>query len=94
MDPEIFKVLMGGTGGAGIIVAITAWLRDRRKDRLMDEDTALARLKDDYERKDRSERHAWRLVSWYRNHYYLARDRLSTDNRTDLPAGPPADLEG
>ena len=94
MDPEILKVLMGVTGGAGIIVAFTAWLRDRRKDRLMDEDTALARLKDDYERKDRSERQAWRLVSWYRNHYILARDRLSTDNRTDLPAGPPIDLEG
>lgn len=94
MDPEILKVLMGGTGGAGIIVAITAWLRDRRKDRLMDEDTALARLKDDYERKDRSERRAWRLVSWYRHHYILARDRLANDNRADLPAGPPADLEG
>lgn len=93
MDPEILKVLMGGTGGAGIIVALTTWLRDRRRDRLIDEDTALARLKDDYERKDRSERRAWRLVSWYRNHYFLARDRLPTDSRADLPAGPPPDHE-
>ena len=93
MDPELLKVILGGGGGAGVALAILSWLRDRRKDRLMDEETALSRLKDDYDRLERSGAKGWALAAWYRHHYTLARDRLPSEDRADFPPGPPADLE-
>ena len=96
MDSELVKLLLGGGGGAGVVYAIIAFLRDRRKDRIIDEDTALARLKDDYERKRREAEKAWRLVQWFRYHYPLlwqAYMRTPDAELEKFPPTPPPDID-
>lgn len=93
MDPDLLKILLGGGGAASVVYAVVNFFQDRRKGRIMDEDTALSRLKADYERKDQESRKGWRLVGWYRSHYILARDHLPPEQREEFPPGPPADID-
>jgi|SRR5690625_892525 len=93
MDPELMKVLLGGGGSAGVIYAVIKYFQDRRHDRVMDEDTALSRLTDDYKRKDSEARRAWRLVNWYRTQYSLTRDLLPFEQRAKFPPSPPPEIE-
>jgi hypothetical protein len=93
MDPDLMKILAGGSGVA-ILTAVSKFISDWRKGRVMKEDTALARMQRDYDRKCSEAEHAWALVAWYRDGYVKARDRLPITDKHDLPPGPPADLEG
>ena len=93
MDPDIVKLLLGGGGSAGVVYAVINYLGDRRRDRVMDEDTALSRLTADYKRKDSEARRAWRLVNWYRTQYSLARDLLDLEEKEGFPPSPPIDVE-
>lgn len=92
MDSELLKILLGGGGGAGVVYVVIDYLKNRRKDRLVDEDTALSRLREDYGRKKDEARKTAAREAWYRQHYYIARDRIPSDRRDDLPAGPPSDM--
>lgn len=93
MDPELVKFLLGGGGSAGVVYAVISYVKDRRRDRVMDEDTALARLTDDYRRKDNEARRAWRLVNWYRTQYALTRDLLTIEQKQRFPPSPPVEVE-
>lgn len=93
MDPEVLKLLLGGGGSAGVVYAVISYFKDRRQDRVLNEDTALSRLTDDYKRKDSEARRAWRLVNWYRTQYSLTRDLLTLEQRRGFPPSPPVDVE-
>lgn len=93
MDPDLLKVLLGGGGAAGVVYAVINYVQDRRKDRVMNEDTALTRLRDDYDRKTQEAAKGWRLANWYRDHYFLARDQLPREVREKFPPGAPPDID-
>lgn len=93
MDPDLLKILLGGGGAAGVVYAFINYVQDRRKDRVMDEDTALARLKADYDRKDAEAKKGWRLANWYRDQYFLARDHLPREVRGKFPPGAPPEID-
>lgn len=50
-DNETVAALLGSGGVAGIVTALVAWSRDRRKNKKLQADTALERLAADYKRK-------------------------------------------
>lgn len=104
-DWQLLVVSIFGSGGIlAAIVKLVDLKRSHDKDELDREDTAIQRWRSIAERAEESERdtrerearsrsRAWRLVSWYRRHYFKARDRLSTEDRKDLPGSPPEDYE-
>lgn len=85
--------VLGGGGIIGTVVKLVDLKRAADNDELERENTAIGRWQSITRRAERSEAKAWRIVAWYRTHYYEARDRLSAEDRKDLPAGPPAELE-
>ena len=97
---QIVASAVGGGGILGILIKLFDLKRTADKHGLDREDTAIGRWKaiagderEAREREVRSRAQAWRLVSWYRAHYFLARDRLSNEDRRDLPGSPPEDYE-
>lgn len=96
MDPDLLKVLLGGGGAAGVVYALIQYVQDRRKGRVIDEDTALSRLKDDYERKKAEAEKAWRLVQWFRHHYPLvwtAYMQTPDAEKERFPPTPPPEID-
>ena len=96
MDSEVWKFILGGGGGVGLIAAVLTFLRDRRRDRVLDEDTALKRLHDDYERKKAEAAKGWRLVQWFRHHYSLLWTeymRTPDAEKDKFPPTPPSDID-
>ena len=82
-------------GGGGIVAAIVKIYELKRASdggELEREDTQIRRWKAIAVRAEAEEAKAARRAAWYQQHYYLARDRLTRDQRGDLPAGPPADM--
>lgn len=94
---EDWQLIAATIFGGGGIVASIAKLYDLKKardnDELAKEDTEISRWRAHVERAEASSAKAWRLVSWYRQHYFLVRDRLPREDRKDFPPGPPADME-
>lgn len=101
---QIIVSVLGGGGIIGVLFKFIDLKRTADKHGLDREETQIGRWKaialraeeserETREREARSRSRAWRLVSWYRAHYFLARDRLSNEDRRDLPGSPPEDYE-
>ena len=94
---EDWQLVVATIVGSGGVVAAIGKLYDLKRakdnDELAHEETEIERWRTHLRREEERGNRAWRLVSWYRNHYTLARDRLSTEDRLDLPPGPPVDIE-
>lgn len=96
MDSEVWKFILGGGGGVGLIAAVLTFLRDRRRDRVLDEDTALKRLHDDYERKKAEAVRLERELNWYRYNYPLLWSAWAVGpppGEGDFPSAPPYALD-
>jgi hypothetical protein len=96
MDSELLKILLGGGGGAGVVYVVIDYFKHRRKERVLDEDTALSRLRDDYERKEREAAKAWRLVQWFRYHYPMlwhAYMQTPDAEKDRFPPTPPPEID-
>lgn len=96
MDVELWNVVLGGGGAISIITALISWQKDRAKGKLMKEDTAIARLKEDYDRKKREAEKAWRIVAWFRLYYprlWAAYMRLPPEDKEEYPPTPPPEID-
>lgn len=96
MDSEILSIVLGGGGIVGVIVAAHAWYKDTKNNRVMREDTALSRLKEDYDRKKAEAEKAWALLGWYRKYYALiwaAYMRLPPEDKEFYPPTPPDQMD-
>lgn len=94
---EDWQLVVASVLGSGGIVAAIGKLYDLKKardnDELAREETEIDRWRRHLKREEERANKGWRLASWYRRHYTMARDRLDNDKRSDLPAGPPGDVE-
>lgn len=82
-------------GGSGVIAAIIKLIELKRTGdagELEREDTVITRWQGIAKRAETAERLAERREAWFREHFYIARDRLPREDRVDLPTGPPADM--
>lgn len=95
MDLDLWNIIIGGGGTVGIITALVGWTRDRRQGKMLKEDTAITRLKDDYDRKKREAEKAWRIVGWFRTYYPLlwaAYIQYPDSKKDEFPPTPPPDI--
>ena len=94
---EDWQLVVATIVGSGGVVAAICKLYDLKRakdnDELAREETEIERWRAHLRREEERGDRAWRLVAWYRHYYTLARDRLDSDKRADLPAGPPGDVE-
>lgn len=96
MDSEFLSIVLGGGGVVGLIVALHAWYKDSKNNRVMREDTALSRLKEDYDRKKREAEKAWRIANWFRLQYPLlwaAYMRMPGAEKEMFPPAPPPEFD-
>lgn len=96
MDSEILSIVLGGGGVVGVIVAIHAWYKDAKSNRVMREDTALSRLQEDYKRKEKEAEKAWKILAWFRYQYpmlWSAYMQMPNAEKERFPPTPPPEID-
>lgn len=96
MESEILSVILGGGGVVGVIIAIHAWYKDAKNNRVMREDIALSRLQEDYKRKSREAEKAWRIANWFRSQYpllWVEYMSLPGAEKGRFPPAPPPEFD-